>query len=154
MQCNNWLFWQAIHYPSWHCMELESCFLRKKQTKGHTQGSSAQKFRFFITVAIGPTIKIKLAQLTLHAPPAIIKDCKQMPKRLHFIFRGTYGVVFDLNFLYPVKGMLYCRALSLSLWWCLRCREGPCSPITWSKACRLQQAVSKQFNQFESKGYI
>ena len=74
-----------------------------------------KKKGFLITIAIGPTIKIKLAQLTLHAPPAIIKDCKQMPKCPHFIFWATYGVVFDLNFLYPVKGMLYCRALSLSL---------------------------------------
>ncbi len=39
-----------------------------------------------ITVAIGSTIEMKLAQLTLHAPSAIIKDCKQMPKRPHFLF--------------------------------------------------------------------
>ena len=66
---------------------------------------------FFKTVATGSTIKIKLAQLTLHAPPAIIKDCKQMPKRPHFLCWGTYGVVFDINVLRPVESMLYSIAL-------------------------------------------
>lgn len=81
------------------------------------KGVRCRENEFLTTVATGSTIKIKLAQLALHAPPAIIKDCKQMPKRLHFLFWGTYGAVFDMNFLCPVEGMLYSRALNPSLRW-------------------------------------
>lgn len=105
---NHCLFWQEIQYSNWHCMELESCFLWKLQTTG----AWCRENGFLITVAIGSTIEIKLAQLTLHAPPAIIKDCKQMPKHPYFLFWGTYGAVFNLNFLRRVQGMLYSRALS------------------------------------------
>lgn len=86
------------------------------KTKNHRTYTGVwwRENRFLITVAIGSTIEMKLAQLTLHAPPAIIKDCKQMPKRPHFLFWRTYGAVFDLNFWCPVEGMLYSRALSPS----------------------------------------
>lgn len=66
---------------------------------GHNMGVWCRENEFLTTVATGSTIKMKLAQLALPAPPAIIKDCKQMPKRLQFLFWGTYGAVFDFKFL-------------------------------------------------------
>lgn len=65
------LFGKVIQYPALQCME--EVILHVKNT------------------TTGSTIKNKPPQLTLHAPPAIIKDCKQMLKRPHFICWGTYG---------------------------------------------------------------
>lgn len=52
--------------------------------------------------------KNQIAQLTLHASPAVLTDRWQIPKSLGFLLWGTYDSVLDLNVLCPVEGMLYC----------------------------------------------
>lgn len=88
-------------------MELSPVSCEKYKPQDLHAGLVHRKNGFFITVATGSTIKIKLPQLTLHAPPTIIKDCKQMPKCPHFLCWGTYGIVLDFNALCPVEGILY-----------------------------------------------